>query len=322
MASLTTNIGEQIFTQGVVVGIGLSCIYFPAMSVVPQWFVKYRATGVSLASLGAGLGNLAFALGGEEIITTLGWRNTLRVLGGIGIVLLLFASTLLQRRFPPVKKGGIFTTALDLIHVSSYRWFLLMAFLFQWGFFVPFVQLGAYANDLKIPPTGQGLAVAMLGIGSSVGRVTIGPIGDLFGRMNMFRVCMFFAAVSLACWPVCTTLSSILVFAFFYSFFAGGFAAQAPVIAGDLWGVHRLGGTFSFMNIVMIPGGLASGPIAGLIFQTYGSYNAAIWGASVFLFLSSVCLVFIRKSKEKQTDQLPIEHIAAVADDTVVDRVE
>lgn len=92
----------------------------------------------------------------------------------------------------------------------------------------------------------------MLGVGSSVGRVAIGPVADKLGRMNTFRVCMFLAAGTMACWPACQTLSSILAFAFFYAFFAGGFIAQSPVVAGDLWGVNSLGGTFALVNLVMV----------------------------------------------------------------------
>ena len=179
--------------------------------------------------------------------------------------------------------------------MTSYRWFLLVAFFFQWGFFVPFVYLGAYANSLGISATYQGLAIGMLGVGSSVGRISIGPVADILGRMLMFRFCMLLAAIVLAVWPACTTVSSILVFAFFYGFSAGGFIAQSPVIAGDLWGVERLGGTFTFMNLVMIPGGLASGPVAGIVTQKYGSYKPAIWGAAVFVFISFLCLMMVRK---------------------------
>ena len=92
----------------------------------------------------------------------------------------------------------------------------------------------------------------MLGIGSSVGRVAIGPVADKLGRMNTFRVCMFLAAGTMACWPACQNLPSILAFAFFYAFFAGGFIAQSPVVAGDLWGVNSLGGTFALVNLVMV----------------------------------------------------------------------
>jgi len=92
----------------------------------------------------------------------------------------------------------------------------------------------------------------MLGIGSSVGRLAWGPIADKAGRLNTFRFCMLLAGVTMAIWPACQDIGSILAFAFFYAFFAGGFIAQSPVVAGDLWGVNSLGGTFALVNVVMV----------------------------------------------------------------------
>ena len=157
-ASFSQSVAIQILTQGIIVGFGCSFIYWPAISVVPQWFERYRATAVSLAVLGAGVGNLVFALGGQEILNSLGWRDTLRAFAGLGTVLLIPAIILMQRRFPQIRKGGLFATGRSLIKLKSYRWFALATFFFQWGFFVPFVHLAPYANDIGISATYQGLA--------------------------------------------------------------------------------------------------------------------------------------------------------------------
>ena len=158
LASVTTALWQQILTHGIMLGIGTSFVYWPAIAVVPQWFDKYRGTAVGMAALGAGIGNLIFALGGQSIVAGLGWRNTLRVMGGFGGVLLFFVILLIERRAPPRRTGGLFDVAKTLIKLPSYRWFLLATFLFQWGFFVPFVHIAAYAKDLGVEGTLQGLA--------------------------------------------------------------------------------------------------------------------------------------------------------------------
>ena len=117
------------------------------------------------------------------------------------------------------------------------------------------------------------IRVAMLGVGSSVGRIVIGPIADLVGTMVTFRLSVFFTGVALGSWAACYNVAGILTFAFFYGLFAGAFIAQNPVIAGDFWGVANLGGTFAFLNLVMVPGALASAPLAGFLYETYQSYE-------------------------------------------------
>jgi MFS family permease len=158
LASFTNALWQQILTQGVLIGLGTSFVYWPAISVIPQWFDKWRGTAVGMAALGAGIGNLTFALAGQSIIDSLGWRNTLRVLGGVGAGLLVLVILLVERRVPPRRSGGLFDVARTLIKLNSYRWFLLGTFLFQWGFFVPFVHIAAYSRDYGVDSTFQGLA--------------------------------------------------------------------------------------------------------------------------------------------------------------------
>lgn len=106
---------------------------------------------------------------------------------------------------------------------------------------------------------------------------------------------MFATALTMALWPLCDTADSFYCFGFFFGLFSGGFIALSPVIAGDMWGVANLGGTFALLNICQVPGALASGPVAGAIQQAAGSYNPAIWMGSAFIFLCFFCLACVRK---------------------------
>jgi MFS family permease len=119
--------------------------------------------------------------------------------------------------------------------------------------------------------------------------------------MLMFRLTILCGALAMALWPLCVTQAQIYAFAFFYAFCGGGFISISPVIAGDLWGVHRLGGVFVLVNIVQIPGGLSASPLAGLAYQQTGSYNAAIWPAAFLLFLAGGRLFMVVKSPTDDT---------------------
>lgn len=151
------------FTHGILIGVGASLVYWPAISVVPQWFDRYRATALGFSALGSGIGSLIFALAGQKIIDSLGWRNTIRVFMGLGGGLLLVAILVMERRFPPMKKpGGMFFVAKRLIKVSSYRWFLLATFFFQWGFFIPYIHLSSYIKDVGLDTGVQSLAYGLI----------------------------------------------------------------------------------------------------------------------------------------------------------------
>lgn len=115
------------------------------------------------------------------LIESFGWRNALRILGGFGALLICLALTLLERRLP-LQNTSFFTTPKELIKLRNYRFFLAASFFFQFGFFVPFVHLGPFTIDAGFTEQDAALAVALLGVGSSVGRVTLGPSADFFGR--------------------------------------------------------------------------------------------------------------------------------------------
>jgi len=300
LGSVATQLWHSILTQGVLCGFGAGAVYWPILAVLPQWFHKLRATGMGIAVLGSGLGQIAFSLGGEQLITELGWPNTLRIIGGMGGVLMAISILLVERRVAPVKnpKGtfhGIFQVIRELLGMSSARWFLSCSMFFQFSFFVPYTYVSVYCVFLGLSPEFGSFALSMIGIGSAAGRVFFGLIADYFGRLATFRVTVFLALVTVATWPTATSEATVLTFCFFYGFFAGGFASMFAPIAADLWGIQRMSGVFSLVNLVCIPGAFASGPLIGAIIDSYG-YTPGIETAAAFMLASLFCICFCRKS--------------------------
>ena len=296
VASFAQEFWQVIIGMGVLTGAGTAGAYWPAISVVPQWFGPRRGLATSLAVLGAGVGNLMFALGGQAIISSpaLGWRNTLRIFAGVDGFLLVVACFLIQRRLPRVTHGGLFGTAFELIKLRNYQLFVLATFFFQFAFFLPWTWITFYATDRGLDTATASLALAMLGIGSSVGRLVWGPLADMWGRLKCFRLTMFIAFACMVAWPSCRDAPSILSFAFFYSFAAGGFIAMSPLVSSDLWGAHRLGGTFALLNLVMLPGSLSASPLAGVAYDNTKSFEPAIYAASGALFITASIMMFVR----------------------------
>lgn len=136
----------------------------------------------------------------------------------------------------------------------------------------------------------------MIGAGSSVGRITMGPIADAAGRIGTFRFALFSTGITLAMWSICFTPEEFYVFGFFYGFTSGSFIALAPAAAGELWGVNNLGGITALFNVVALPGSLASGPLAGVIYLHTGSYLGAIGMGSCCILISAVSLFGVRHS--------------------------
>lgn len=70
-ASFASTILHLYWTQGVMVGVGVSFLFIPSVAVLPQWFRKRRTLAQGFSSAGAGVGGIIFSLGTHAMIQ--GW---------------------------------------------------------------------------------------------------------------------------------------------------------------------------------------------------------------------------------------------------------
>ena len=82
-ASCARSTGELIATQGVLYALGGLVLYFPALSMVDEWFLarKSLAFGVIWAGTGAAGAVIPFLM--QALLDRYGFRTALRVWTGI-----------------------------------------------------------------------------------------------------------------------------------------------------------------------------------------------------------------------------------------------
>jgi len=307
LGSVSNSIAVSIITQGCMTGCGTGMCFWVSMSILPAWFNKYRATGIGIGVLGSGLGSVAYSIGGGELISSIGWRQTLRVFGGAGAGLLVVAIILLEPR-PGLRKRkhGPIAVSLKLMHVRSFQFYFASFFFFQMGFFTPYTFLPHFATGLGFDPSFAAFTLAMLGIGSSVGRIIFSPVADTFKlRIFMFKSTTMLAAICLWVWSVCVTESSILAFCFLYGAFGGAFFAMQGVVAAEIWGPSNVAATFPMVNIVSIPGSLASSPIFAAIVESTGSYEPATFFSAAMMTMAFICVALIKHDGHLDPRLLP-----------------
>lgn len=162
LASFATEFWQVVAAHGVVAGIGTTCIYWPAVSVVAQWFNKRRALALGLSVVGAGVGNFVVGIGTQALIDAWDFRTALRVTAIVGTVLQGLAIVCLKRRLPLEKQGGILGDT-KVLKDCKFILFLIAGMLFQFGYHSPFVFLARYARDREIDAGYASLCVGMLG---------------------------------------------------------------------------------------------------------------------------------------------------------------
>lgn len=80
-ASFAKSLSTLYICQGVILGVGSSLVYLPAVSCPAHWFERYRSVAIGVVVCGSGLGGLVLGPLTQYLITAVGVQWTLRIQG-------------------------------------------------------------------------------------------------------------------------------------------------------------------------------------------------------------------------------------------------
>ena len=165
-------------SYGLLVGLGIAFVYTPSIASVQPWFTLRRGLAGGIASSGVGAGTLLVPVLVAMAIGTMPWREAMRVLALVVLVLGLLAAALLRRAPASARPGGGGTASgLSLgetLRTPTFRWFYLATVLASPVMFIPFAHLPASARDLGLHESLAVGLVGLIGVGTLVGRFSIG----------------------------------------------------------------------------------------------------------------------------------------------------
>ena len=241
---------------------------------------------VGLASAGAGAGTMAVN-SAMEVLLELGWRSTQRILAGAYAGLLIPCCLALRCL---LKSEGTQTNqkqpkAWDL--KASFRPFLELKYalfsvcllLYIATSMIPFTHLVFYARDELHYDNAAGL-MSLTGLGSMVGRLSCGVLAVWIPARWIFPALFLLQGCVLLWLPFCEPWQ-LPSFSMIYGVSSGVRIALVTLVVAELFGAHRVQPLFCLLGIPMGFGLLAGPPLAGLVFDLSGSYQAAFFGSGV-----------------------------------------
>ena len=161
------------------------------------------------------------------------------------------------------------------------------------GLFVPMVHLSPYATDAGYSQA-QGVAlVSLIGVGSLAGRFTVGAPADRIGRLP--SLCAMYAGlgVMFLLWYVASAYWMLVVFAIVFGVCYGSCVALLPTIVMDLYGPRAVSGIIGCLYTGAGIGTLLGPWLAGVAYDTVGSYQLAILAGAVFSAGAAACVVIL-----------------------------
>ena len=159
LASFCDTIFKMYLTEGLLLGVGASLCFFPAVIILPQYFYHKLSLANGLVACGSGVGTMAMGPLINYLNEAYGWRVSIRVSS-----VLMLACSIVSLTFRPNKQleemirintaqdnNNTTTKKRPLFDTSVFKnkGFLALSFalsIFMLAYFVPFVHLVSRDN--------------------------------------------------------------------------------------------------------------------------------------------------------------------------------
>jgi MFS family permease len=298
------------------IAVGMSlCAGTVIMTAVANWFRRKAGIATGIVASGFGLGGLLVPVV-TVLIDVLEWRKAM-LAAGLGMLVIVLPLSFLMRDKPEHygyqpdgdESSDIDTTVVQElatgaeVNISAIQalknrafWHLAIAS-FSHAFVIGSVvtHLMPYLGSVGIARTTASLVASILPVASIVGRLSSGWLGDRFGRKQVFTVsfCLMTAGVFLFGYVTAGTMWLLVPFIMALSLGWGGSVTTRITMLREYFGRGSFGTIFGFTSGIMMLGHVTGAPLAGWIFDIFGSYKGAWLGFGALTLAGAILVLTI-----------------------------
>jgi MFS family permease len=299
VASRAQSLGVLYATYSIGIGVGVGLTYVPSVGAVQPWFGANRAFASGFAVAGIGAGNIAGPLLAAWWIGLFGWRGAYAALGVLVLVLggwAAFAIRETEHRTTGIREG---MTVIAAARTTPF-WLLFASLVLSCvGLFVPMVHLGPYAVDAGYTEAQGVLLVSLIGVGSLLGRFTVGGPADRLGRLPALTAMYAGLGVMFILWWAAGAWWVLALFAVVFGICYGAYVALLPTIVMDLYGPRAVSGIIGCLYTGCGVGVLLGPWLAGVAYDALGSYHLPMAAGALFSFAAAACVIPLLHAKKQ-----------------------
>jgi len=317
LLSQSTSLGV-FYAAFILMSLGIStCGLSVTVVAVANWFRKRvgLATGIMICGYGSS-GLLVPVM--VKLIDAYDWRTAVFILG-LGMLVICLPLSLLVRHKPEqygylpdgevsgtvIIDESLVTPSADEVNIGAKQamktrtfWYIALGLIPQFVV-VPAVitHVMPYLSSIGIARTMSGLVATAIPLLSISGRFGLGWLGDKFSkrRKELTAGALILLTLSLLCFEFTARGWFWLLVAFLplFGFSYGGNVTMVGVLLREYFGLGNFGTIIGFMWGILMLGNMAGPPVAGWVFDTWGSYQG-IWLASAGItFVGAVIMLMV-----------------------------
>lgn len=303
---------------GVIAGIGLGIGYLAPLSTVIAWFPDKKGLATGMCIMGFGFGSLVFGPLMARMIQNIGIDNTLCMLGGFYMIIMVLSSQYLAKpksdwaeKFIAKTKKNISSTVTNITERTTLRdVFTGKKFYLLWSVFFINITCGISIISIASPFAQEAVGmtaiqasfmVGIMGLFNGLGRLGWSTLSDKLGRLGTY---MTFFVLELMLFVVLPNIHQVLLFQIvifaIISCYGGGFSIM-PAFISDLFGNKHLSIIQGYMLTAWSTAGIVGPKLLDTVLNKTGSYSGALYLYSglfgLALFLSFLLKLAIVKSE-------------------------
>ncbi|MGB9991715.1 MFS transporter [Massilia sp. SM-13] len=278
-----------IIGSGVLIGLGLACTAFGAVSGIIGRAAppERRSWAFGISGAASSFGQFLMMPVEQQLISGVGWQNAFFLLAAIVVFLMVPMS--FRLREPAVQKaGGHHQSIREAMGeaVGNRSFLLLVAGYFVCGFQVVFigVHLPAYLKDKGIAdPKVAVMALALIGLFNIFGSYMAGQLGGKLPKRYLLSFIYFARSVVIGLFLL-APLSPLSVY-LFAAVMGVLWLSTVPLTNGIIAGVFGLSHMSMLAGVVFFShqiGSFLGVWLGGYVFDLKGSYDL-VWGIAIAL---------------------------------------
>ena len=309
----------QFYGAFLMVTLGQSVAGFlPIVTVLVNWFDKWRGRAIAIYQLGGSIGALLVPVFAWSILN-LGWRETtigvgfLVIVLGVPIALMMHAHPEDYGYLPDGAQLGeeidngtdaqdvyVNESILNALKSRNF-WFLGFAHsagITAWGA-LQVHQIPALV-DIGIPELAAAGIVSYTLVISAFGRLAGGFLGDFLGTKKITAAAFIFQGIAVMILAFADTNAEVMIFATIFGIAFGTRGTLMTVLRAEVFGRQNFSRLAGLMDPVSSLSVLIAPIFAGIIFDTSGSYQFAFLVLAVVNALGALLLVGITVPNRQQ----------------------